>query len=60
MNEKPSLIKGGNYVVVSGSYGNKVLWGVVDNNIVEEINYFDEIGLRGFGSNVFDQDGGVR
>ena len=38
MNEKRSLIKGGNSVVVSGSDGNNVLWGVVDNNVVEELN----------------------
>ena len=38
MNEKQSLIKGGYYVVVSGSDGNKVLWRVVDNNVVEELN----------------------
>ena len=38
MNGKRSLIKDGNSVVVSGSDGNNVLWGVVDNNFVEEIN----------------------
>ena len=29
---------------------------MVDDNIVEEGNYHDEIGLQGFGFNLFDKD----
>ena len=36
------LIKGGYYVEVSGSDGNKFLWEVVDNHVFN-------IGIRGFG-----------
>ena len=37
------LIKGGYYVEVSGSDGNKVLWEVVDDYVVEEGKENDEI-----------------
>ena len=37
-----TLIKGGYYVEVSGSDGNKFLWKVVDNHVVYR-------GIRGFG-----------
>ena len=30
-------------------YRKEVIWGVVDNHVVEEVNYNDEIGLRGVG-----------
>ena len=43
------LIKGGYYVEVSGSDGNKFLWEVVDNHVFH-------IGIRGFGSNFCDED----
>ena len=36
MNERKFLIKGGYSVEVSGSYGKKVLWGVVDDRVVED------------------------
>ena len=35
-NEKEALVKGGYYVGVSGYYGKKVLWELVDNHVVEE------------------------
>ena len=31
-----------------GFYGKKVLWEAVHNNVVEEENYHEEIGLWGF------------
>ena len=34
----------------------KVLWEVVDDHVAEEPNYHEEIGLRGFGFNVFNKD----
>ena len=45
------FIKGGYYVEMSGYYGNKVIWGVLDDNVVEEGKEHDEIGLRGFDFN---------
>ena len=44
-------------VGVSGSDGNKVLWKVVDDHVVEESNNNYEIGLQGFDFNIFDVDG---
>ena len=54
MNKKEVLIKGGCFVKVSGSNRKKVLWEVVEYNGVEEVKYHYEIGLRGFGFNLFD------
>ena len=34
----------------------KVLWGVVDNNVVEEPTDHEEIGIQGFDFNLFDED----
>ena len=34
----------------------KMLWGVVNDNVVEEPTDHEEIGLRGFDFNVFDKD----
>ena len=41
---------------VFSSGGNKVLWEVVDNHVVEEKNDRDEIGLRGFDFKFFYED----
>ena len=41
---------GGYLVYVFGSNGNKVLWEVVDDYVVEEGSGHDEIGLWGFKS----------
>ena len=49
MYKKQSFIKGGYYVEVSGSDGNKFLWEGVENNVVY-------IVIRGFDFNVFDED----
>ena len=40
---------------VVGSDGKKVLWGVVDNHVVEKGNDHGEIVLRGFGFIFFDE-----
>ena len=34
-----------------GSDKKKVLWGVVYDHVVEEVNDYDELGLQGFGLN---------
>ena len=41
---------------VVGSNGNNILWEVVDNHVVEEVNDHDEIGLQGFGFKLFGKD----
>ena len=41
-------------VIVSD--GNKVLWQVLDNHLVEAKKDHDEIGLWGFNYNCFDED----
>ena len=45
---KKRLFKGGCSVEVSGSDGKRVLWGVVDDHVVEEEKEHDEIGLQRF------------
>ena len=47
MNNKGALITGDYFVEVSGSDGEKVIWEVVDNHVVEEGNNHYEIGLQG-------------
>ena len=39
-----------------GSDRKKVLWEVVDDPVIEEVNNRDEIGLQGFYFNFFDED----
>ena len=39
-------------VDVFGSNGNKVLWEVVDDYVIEEQSFHDEIGLWGFKFNL--------
>ena len=41
---------------VIGFDGNKVLWEVVYDHVVEEGNDHEEIGLRGFYFNLFDKN----
>ena len=41
---------------VVGHDGKKVLWEVVDYHVIEEPTDNEEMGLRGFHFNVFDQD----
>ena len=56
MNYKKSIIKDGYSVGVSCSNGEKVLWKVVDNHVVEEVKEPDEVVQWGFGFNFFDED----
>ena len=48
VNEKGKLVKGGYLVEVVGHDGKKVLSGVVNDHVVEELADHDEIGLQGF------------
>ena len=48
VNEKGNLIKGGYLVEVVGYDRKKVIWGVVEDHVVEEETVYDEIGLWGF------------
>ena len=41
---------------VVGNEEKKVIWEVVDNNVVEEPTDHEEIGLQGFDFNDFDED----
>ena len=52
VNEKGKIVKGGNLVEVVGYDNKKVLWGVIDDNVVEYPRDHEEIGLRGFDFNV--------
>ena len=47
---------------VSGSYGKKFIWEVVDDHVVEERKDHYDIGLQGFDFNSFDkyEEGFVR
>ena len=40
--QKTSLIKGGDYVEVSGYDGGEILWEVIDGHVVENPKYNDE------------------
>ena len=48
MNKIEALIKVGYYVELSGSYGKKILWEVLDNSVVEEVKDYDKIGPQVF------------
>ena len=56
VNEKEKLVKGGYLVEFVGNDKNKVLWEVVNDNVVEEPTDHEEIGLRGFDFNYLDED----
>ena len=56
VNEKEKLVKGGYSVEVVGRDRNKLLWGGVNNYVLEEPSDHEEIGLWGFDFNVFDGD----
>ena len=56
MNEKENLVTGGYSVESFGHDGKEVLWGVVNNHVVEEPTDHDDIGIQGFDFNVFDED----
>ena len=35
----------------------KVLWWVLEDHVIVEVNYHEDIGLQGFGLNLFEEDG---
>ena len=47
------MVKGGYSVEVYDKDGNKVIWEVVDNHVVEEGVEHEELCLRGFDFNLF-------
>ena len=55
VNEKENLVNGGYLVEVVGHEKKKFLWEVVDDRVVEKTTDHEEIELRGFDFNVFDQ-----
>ena len=54
--EKEALLKGGYSVEVSEKDRKKVIWEVVDNHVVQEGVEHEELGLRGFGFNLFNEE----
>ena len=56
VNNKEQLVKGKYSVEFVGHDKNKVLWEVVDENVVEEPSDHEDIGLQGFNFNIFDED----
>ena len=54
--QKTALIKDGYYVEVSDYDGKKVIWEVVYDHVVENGKKNDDIGLWGFGFNIFEED----
>ena len=55
LNEKEKLVKGKYWVEVVGHDKKKVLWEVVGDHVVEEPCDHEDIGLRGFDFNIFDE-----
>ena len=49
-------MKGKYLVEVVGHDKKKVFWEVVDDHVVEEPSDHEDIGLRGFDFNIFDED----
>ena len=39
------LVKGGYSVEVADNYGKKVIWEVIDENVVEEVVEHEDVGL---------------
>ena len=56
VNDKGKLVKGGYSVEVFSHDKKRVIWEVVDDHVVEEPSDHEEIGLRGFDFNVFNED----
>ena len=56
MNEKGKLVNGECLVEVVGHDRKKVIWEVVENNVVEEATDNYEIGLRALNFNIFNED----
>ena len=56
VNEKENLVKGAYLLEVFGHDKRKVLWEVVNDHVIEEPTDHEEIGLRGFDLDVFNED----
>ena len=56
VNEKENLVKGGYSVEVVSHDKKEIVWEVVNDHVVEEPTYHEDIGLQGFDFNVFDED----
>ena len=54
--EKYKLVKGKYSVEVVGHDKKKLIWEVVGDHVVEEPSDHEDIGLRGFDFNIFDED----
>ena len=50
------LIKYGYLVEVTDKYRKRLIWEVVDDHVVEEGVEHEELGIRGFGFNLFNED----
>ena len=57
LNNKEKLVKGKYSVEVVGHDKKKVLWEVVGDHVVEDPSDHEDIGLREFDFNIFDEDG---
>ena len=55
VNEKENLVKGNYLAEVVSHDKKKVLWGVVDDHVVEEPSEHEDIGLHGFDFNIFNK-----
>ena len=53
---KEELVKGGYLVEVADKDDNKVIWWVVKDHVVEEGVEHEELGLRGFYFDLFDEE----
>ena len=49
------LLRGGYLVEVNEKYGKKIIWEVLNNHMVEEGVEHEELGLQGFGFNLFNE-----
>ena len=47
------MIKGGYYMEVSDSDGKKLVWKVIVDHVVNDLNNNGDIGLQGFGFDFF-------
>ena len=54
--DKQALLKGGYLVGFYDNYGKKVILEVVDKHVVEQGVEHQELGIRGFDFNLFDED----
>ena len=50
------MLRGGYLVEVNEKYGKKIIWEVLNNHMVEEGVEHEELGLQGFGFNLFDEE----